>query len=99
MPPTRPQGLGLAALALAAGVAAAPPVAGEHGDLTCGAAAIATLLNGQCGRQVTERQVTVAMLRKTNPVLVRARLGFSLLDLKRYAVAQGLEARGYSGLS
>jgi hypothetical protein len=71
----------------------------QHWDLTCGAAAIATLLDGQFGRQVSERQVAVAMLRKTNPLLVRLRLGFSLLDLKRYAASQGLEAEGYSGLS
>src|SRR5262245_38318626 len=113
MSPTRPKGLALVALVLAS-VAAGLPAAAEvqslldlrndgvvrqHWDLTCGAAAIATLLNGQFGRQVSERQVAVAMLRKTNPVLVRVRLGFSLLDLKHYAAAEGLEARGYSGLS
>jgi predicted double-glycine peptidase len=118
MSPTRPKGLGLAALVLASVAAGLPATAAEgakpvrsllalrnegvvrqHWDLTCGAAAIATLLNGQFGRKVTERQVAVAMLRKTSPVLVRVRLGFSLLDLKRYAASQGLDARGYSGLS
>lgn len=70
----------------------------QHWDLTCGAAAIATLLTYQFGHPVTERQVAVAMLRQVNPVLVRMRLGFSLLDLKHYAAAQGFEAAGYAGL-
>ncbi len=70
----------------------------QHWDLTCGAAAIATLLTYQLGRPISERQVTVAMLRQTRPQLVRMRLGFSLLDLKRYAAAQGLEATGYGQL-
>ena len=71
----------------------------QHWDLTCGAAAIATLLTYQLRRPASERDVTLAMLRQTNPRLVRMRLGFSLLDLKRYASAQGLEATGYGGLS
>ena len=70
----------------------------QHWDLTCGAGAIATLMTYQLNRPVSERQVTIAMLRQTNPSLVRARLGFSLLDLKRYAADQGLEATGYGGL-
>ena len=70
----------------------------QQWDLTCGAAAIATLMTYQLARPVTERQVTLAMLRQTSPLLVRMRLGFSLLDLKRYASTQGLEASGYGEL-
>ncbi|HEY2662523.1 MAG TPA: C39 family peptidase [Caulobacteraceae bacterium] len=70
----------------------------QQWDLTCGAAAIATVMTYQLGRPVTERQVTLAMLRQTSPLLVRMRLGFSLLDLKRYASTQGLEASGYGEL-
>ncbi len=70
----------------------------QHWDLTCGAAAIATLMTYQLGRPVTERQVTLDMLRRTSPLLVRMRLGFSLYDLKRYAASQGFEAAGYGGL-
>lgn len=71
----------------------------QHWDLTCGAAAIATLMTYQFDRPVSERQVAVAMLRQTSPLLVRMRLGFSLLDLKHYAAAQGYEASGYAELS
>ncbi|QUD90485.1 C39 family peptidase [Phenylobacterium montanum] len=70
----------------------------QHWDLTCGAAAVATLLTYQLNHPVSEREVTLAMLRQTSPQLVRQRLGFSLLDLKRYAAGQGFEATGYTGL-
>ena len=70
----------------------------QQWDLTCGAAAIATLMTYQLNRPVSEREVTLAMLQRTSPLLVRLRLGFSLLDLKRYAATQGLEATGYGGL-
>jgi predicted double-glycine peptidase len=68
-------------------------------DLSCGAAAIATLLTYQLGRPVTERQVVTAMLRRTTPSLVRARLGFSLLDLKIYAATQGLGAAAFDDMT
>jgi len=68
-------------------------------DLTCGAAAIATVMTYQFGRAVTERGVVLALLGRTNPALVRAQLGFSLLDLKRYASTQGLTAAGFGGMS
>jgi hypothetical protein len=68
-------------------------------DLTCGAAAIATLLTYQFGRPVSERTVIVAMLGHTSPALVRARQGFSLLDLKGYVSTQGLVAVGLDSMS
>ena len=68
-------------------------------DLTCGAAAIATVLTYQFGRPVGEREVVLAMLRRTNPVMVRMRLGFSLLDLKRYAAGQGFAAAGFADMT
>ena len=68
-------------------------------DLTCGAAAIATLLTYQLGHPVTERQVTLAMLHRTSAALVRARLGFSFLDLKVYAASLGFGAAGYGGMT
>src|SRR5258706_4158599 len=39
------------------------------------------------------------MLGKTDPLAVKVRRGFSLLDLKRYAEARGFQADGYAGLS
>jgi uncharacterized protein len=68
-------------------------------DLSCGAAAIATLLTYQLNHPVTERQVLLAMLHRTSPALVRARLGFSFLDLKVYAASQGFGATGYGGMT
>ncbi len=71
----------------------------QHWDLSCGAAAIATLMTYQLDRPVSERQVAVALLRRTSPLRVRMRLGFSLLDLKRYAADQGFAAEGYGGMT
>ena len=68
-------------------------------DLTCGAAAIATLLTYQFGRPVSERAVVLTLLGRTSAALVRSRLGFSLLDLKGYAASQGLAAAGLGGMT
>jgi predicted double-glycine peptidase len=63
-------------------------------DLSCGAAALTTLLNYQHGENLTEKEVAVTLMNRPeyidNPQLIQIREGFSLLDLKRYA-----EARGY----
>ncbi|HZZ34495.1 MAG TPA: cysteine peptidase family C39 domain-containing protein [Caulobacteraceae bacterium] len=71
----------------------------QHWDLSCGAAAIATVLTYQLGHPVSERAVALAMLRRTSPTLVRARLGFSLFDLKVYAATQGFGAAGFSNMT
>lgn len=68
-------------------------------DISCGAAALATILRYQHGDMVSEREVARAMLGHTDSELVRARLGFSLLDLKNYAEDRGYVAEGYGGLS
>ena len=70
----------------------------QQWDLTCGAAAVATMLTYQLGDPVSERQAAVGMLRTGNVRLVRARLGFSLLDLKRFAAGRGFTAAGYGNL-
>jgi predicted double-glycine peptidase len=103
-----------AAMPVAASPALAPPgaklvrsmseirdeqVVRQDWDLTCGAAAIATLLTYQLDRPVTERQVVAALLRRTSPALVRARLGFSLFDLKVYAATQGLGAAAFGDMT
>lgn len=61
-------------------------------DLSCGAASLATLLTYQHGDPVPEKEIAMAMLKATEAELVKQRLGFSLLDLKRY-----LDGRGYIG--
>jgi len=71
----------------------------QQWDLSCGAAAIATVLTWQLNHPVSEHDVAVAMLRRTSPLLVRARLGFSLLDLKIYAATQGFWAAGYGKMT
>jgi predicted double-glycine peptidase len=71
-------------------------------DLSCGAAAIATILNFQHGEDLTERQVTRALIDRPeyleNPDIVRARFGFSLLDLKRFVERLGYEGIGFGRL-
>jgi len=67
----------------------------QQWDTSCGAAALATLLRFQHGLAVSEKEIAEAMLRRTDPLKVKIRGGFSLLDLKRYADASGLEGAGY----
>ena len=71
----------------------------QQWDVSCGAAALATLLTYHHGEPVTEKAVAQAMLGKTDPLRVKIRGGFSLLDLKRYASARGFEADGYTGVT
>jgi predicted double-glycine peptidase len=74
----------------------------QKADLSCGAAALATLLNFQFGDRVTEREVTEALIRRKEyieqPELVRLRQGFSLLDMKRYVTGRGYNGIGYGKL-
>jgi predicted double-glycine peptidase len=66
-------------------------------DLSCGAAALATLLRYEFGDDVTEKEVAHGLMRRSeyieHPEIVQVREGFSLLDLKRY-----VQARGYKGV-
>ena len=68
-------------------------------DISCGAAALATLLTYQHGDSVPEVEVAKTMLQKTDPLRVRVRQGFSLLDLKRFVDERGYEGSGYSELT
>lgn len=71
----------------------------QQWDTSCGAAALATLLTYQHGLPVPEKAIAEAMLQRSDPLKVKVRGGFSLLDLKRYADAQGLQGVGYMNLS
>jgi uncharacterized protein len=71
----------------------------QQWDVSCGAAALATLLTYHHGEPVSEKVVAQAMLGRTDPLRVKHRGGFSLLDLKRYVEARGFQADGYSGVS
>lgn len=66
----------------------------QQADFSCGAAAMATILNFAYGYETTERQVLVNMLKVADPDIVRQK-GFSLLDMKTYAQFVGLSAEGY----
>jgi predicted double-glycine peptidase len=70
----------------------------QRWDTSCGAAALATLLQYQHGLHDSEKEIAEGMLRVTDPLKVKVRGGFSLLDLKRYADARGLEGIGYMNL-
>lgn len=63
-------------------------------DFSCGSAALATLLHYHYGDPQTEQSIFLGMWRDGDQSQIR-RLGFSLLDMKRYLNARGLAADGY----
>jgi predicted double-glycine peptidase len=69
----------------------------QEWDLSCGAAALTTLLRYHFGEDVTEREVATALMQRpeyiANPELLKIREGFSLLDLKNL-----VDTRGYKGV-
>ncbi len=71
-------------------------------DLSCGAAALATILKYQYGEPVTEREIAISLMKREeyikNPLVVRIREGFSLLDLKRHVETRGYVGNGYGKL-
>ena len=67
-------------------------------DVSCGAAALATVLTYQHDFPVSEKNVAQAMLKRTDPMRVKYRGGFSLLDLKHYAESTGFKATAYAGV-
>jgi hypothetical protein len=66
----------------------------QQTDFSCGAAAIATLLNYAYGVRATEYGVIDAMLRTSDPLEVSQR-GFSLLDMKHFASEIDMRGIGY----
>jgi uncharacterized protein len=66
----------------------------QETDFTCGAAALATVLQYVYGRNTSEHDIVEDMLKNTDAESVR-RNGFSLLDMKRYVERIGLRAHGY----
>lgn len=70
----------------------------QEWDVSCGAAAVATLLIFQHGDQVSEEEVTRSLIRRkeylANPTRVKEQQGFTLLDLKRF-----VDDRGYDGVA
>jgi predicted double-glycine peptidase len=70
----------------------------QQWDNSCGAAALATVLTYDLGHPITEERVARGMLHHTDPLKVRHRGGFSLLDMKRFVEELGYEGTGYQGL-
>lgn len=68
-------------------------------DISCGAAALSTVLTYHFDAPYSEATIAVSILANTDPELVRARGGFSLLDLKRFAEAVGFTATGYAEMT
>jgi uncharacterized protein len=71
----------------------------QRWDMSCGAAALSTILTYDYNDNTPEAAIVVWILHRINPVRVRARGGFSLLDLKHFAQARGYTAEGFSGMS
>lgn len=75
----------------------------QEWDLSCGAAALATVLRYQYEDRVTEKEIAKTLISREeylqNPKLVQVRQGFSLLDLKRYVGSRGYKGIGYGKLS
>ena len=71
----------------------------QQWDTSCGAAALATVLTYALGDPVSEKAAAQGMLRRTDPLKVKVRGGFSLLDMKRYAVSRGFVTEGFRNLS
>ena len=66
----------------------------QRTDFSCGAAALATIFNHAYGKDTTENQVLVNMMKLADPEVVRAK-GFSLLDMKTYVNAIGMAGEGF----
>lgn len=71
----------------------------QQWDTSCGAAALATVLTYTFNDPVSEREVARGLLRQTEPLKVRHRGGFSMLDMKHYAEERGYVAIGFRGMS
>ena len=63
-------------------------------DFSCGSAAVATLLSYHYGHQTPERPIFGAMWTVGDQALIR-RLGFSMLDIKRYLDGIGFQTQGF----
>ena len=66
-------------------------------DYSCGSAALTTLLNGYVGTQLDEQQVMSGLMKFGETDKIVERRSFSLLDMKCFVSALGLESGGYRG--
>jgi uncharacterized protein len=71
----------------------------QRWDMSCGAAALSTVLTYDFKDPTPETAIVVWLLHRLDAGHVRARGGFSLLDLKHFAEARGYHAEGFSGMT
>lgn len=64
-------------------------------DISCGSAALATILRYQYGHQISEQELIKALLERVQEKEVSRRGGFTLLDLKYVATNLGYTVHGY----
>jgi predicted double-glycine peptidase len=74
----------------------------QNFDLSCGAAALATLLVFQHGETLSERDVAIGLVSRdlylNNPEILKSRQGFSLFDMSRYVESLGYQGDGLGQL-
>jgi predicted double-glycine peptidase len=71
----------------------------QRWDMSCGAAALSTVLTYDFKDPTPETAIVVWLLHRLDAGRVRTRGGFSLLDLKHFAEARGYHAEGFSGMT
>ena len=71
----------------------------QRWEISCAAAAIATVLTYGFHDPVSESYTAAKMLEKTEPARVKTRGGFSLLDMKNFVEDRGYTADAYKYLS
>jgi predicted double-glycine peptidase len=71
----------------------------QQWDSSCAAAALATVFTYVLRHPVSERAVAQGMLKRTDPLKVKHRGGFSLLDMKRFVETRGYQARAMKGFA
>ena len=70
----------------------------QAGDFSCGSAAVATIMKYYFGDDLDEQSVIDGIIQLSNVKRLEKiikRKGLSLLDLKRFAVSRGYDAKGY----
>ena len=70
----------------------------QQWESSCAAAAVATVLTYGFDDPVSERTAAARMLEHTDPRKVKARGGFSLLDLQTFVVSRGYLGNAYKHL-
>jgi predicted double-glycine peptidase len=71
----------------------------QRWDVSCGAAALSTVLTYDFKDPTPETAIVVWLLHRVDGARVRSRGGFSLLDLKHFAEARGYHAEGFSEMT